>query len=103
MALLKYMAEQAISPSFYKNLITLATIVAGVLYIERSMKSTVTDTLAPYVKMQDEMKGRIDGHTIEISSLKEKCSLNDYKWSIYETQIRDFIKPEEIEFKRKDK
>lgn len=95
------MAEQVLTNSFFKGLTTVAVIVGGVLYIEHSIKSSMDEVLAPYVEKSVEMKKMVDNHTTEINVLKTKSDLNDYKWNIYENQIKDFVKPEDIEFKKR--
>ena len=80
---------------------TVSVIVAGVLYVEKSMKSTVVEVMAPYVKDAGDMKKTVEFHSIELNSLKTKSDLNEYKWNIYENQIKNFLKPEDIELKNR--
>ena len=52
------------------------------------------------IEISTENKKNIEAHSIEINTLKTKSDLNDYKWNIYENQIRDFVKPEEIDYSK---
>jgi len=100
---MNYMANEALTNSFYKSVLVLATIVGGFMYVEKGMKASVREVMAPYVQKQAELEIDTKSNVIDINTLKEKSSLNEYKWSIYETQIRNFIKPDEPEIKRREK
>lgn len=94
------MAEQVLDNKVFKALTTIAVIVGGVLYIENAIKGSIKEVMAPYVEKSVEMKKLVDNHTTDINTLKTKSDLNDYKWNIYENQIKDFMKPEEVRIKR---
>lgn len=92
--------EQAISSKFYKNSVTLITILGtGFLvatYLENSVKTSIKDVIKPYVEKVEFLEKRFDEQSNQLTTLKEKSSLNDYRWNIYENQIKDFLKPEGV-------
>jgi len=92
----------ALSNSFYKQLIVLATLFVGFMYLDKSLKDTISDSLKPYIEKQNEIEKVTKENFSSINLLKQENALNSYKWSIYEQQIKDFIKPDEIHLKKKN-
>ena len=89
--------------SFYKNLMAVGIIVGGFYYMTNVIRSSINDTIAPFIEKQNEIKLNLNNVTGKVNVLEQQSELNTYKWSIYENQIKDFIKPREIEFKNREK
>lgn len=86
-----------ISSSFLRSMFSIATIVGGVLYIENKTTSSIEKAID---KAMSPVNIKIDAHETRLTGLEQKGILNEYKWNIYEDQIKEFIKPEEISRKR---
>jgi len=89
--------------SFYKNLMAVGIIIGGFYYMTNVIKTSINDTIAPFIEKQNEIKLNLNNVTGKVNVLEQQSELNTYKWSIYENQIKDFIKPREIEFKNREK
>jgi hypothetical protein len=87
-----YMAEQFISSSFFRNLSSLAVIVGGVFYIEHHITEVIEENINP-------TKIEVKKHDEKINKLEIETNLSNYKWAIYENEIKDFLKPEEVKIK----
>jgi hypothetical protein len=86
------MAEQFISSSFFRNLSSLAVIVGGVFYIEHHITEVIEENINP-------TKIEVKKHDEKINKLEIETNLSNYKWAIYENEIKDFLKPEEVKIK----
>lgn len=93
------MAEHhAISSPFFRQLVTVATIAVGVIYIERSVTTTVDNAIE---KALTPINEKVKSYEPRITGLEQKSVLNEYKWNIYESEMKSFIKPEEPTIRRK--
>lgn len=99
--------EAAIPSKFYKNVVTILTIGGTgffvATYLENSFKNSIKETISPYVQKVEALEKRVDDQSNQLTTLKEKSSLNDYRWDIYENQIKDFLKPEGVRIQNKSK
>lgn len=86
------MGEQFITSAFFKNLTGLAVIVGGVFYIEHHITEAIKEAINPVMI-------EVKGHDAKINKLESETNLSNYKWGIYENQIKDFLKPEEVKMK----
>lgn len=80
--------KPVISGGFYKGLMTVAMIVLGVLYIENHITSTINYSLAPLVR-------RIEYLESNLNEIKPIVLLDDYKIGLYESSVKEFVKPDE--------
>lgn len=100
------MAQEAkdkgtMTQSFYRGLIIVATIIAGWLFIEDRIKNNFKEALSPLSEELKNIKDNIKALQGTVDILKPMVVLNDYRVNQHEQAFKEFIKPEDLQIKRK--
>ncbi len=93
-------SENIISPNFWKGLVTVATIVAGVFYIEKSMKDTIKESMITMEYRVNLIEKTIESQSKLLTELTLNVASCTYRVNTHQDLLKEmleksFVKPEE--------